>query len=136
GPFTTYPHTTYVVFAFNRGAGARLGPVFPQRPGITPDALVTVTIGPNGRGNSATLTDLTTGITAPFPQAEIRVAGPTVRVLVHTHDLPSTGFALKHYQFAFWTMLELGGGYSSVGSFLPEFSMIPIGVLANTRPTM
>ena len=48
GPFTTYPGTTYVVFAVDRGAGRRLGPVFPERPGITPDALVTVRVGPDG----------------------------------------------------------------------------------------
>ncbi len=38
GPYTTSPFTNQVVFALNRGAGARLGPLFPERPGITPDA--------------------------------------------------------------------------------------------------
>ena len=54
GPFTTTPFATDIVFAINRGAGARLGPYYASRPGITPDALVTVAVGPNGQGNSAT----------------------------------------------------------------------------------
>ena len=63
GPFTTTPFATDIVFAINRGAGQRLGPYYASRPGITPDALVTVTVGPYGQNNSATITDLTTGTT-------------------------------------------------------------------------
>ena len=44
-----YPGTTSIVFALNRGAGTRLGPAFASRPGITPDLLVTVTVGPYGQ---------------------------------------------------------------------------------------
>ena len=63
GPFTTTPFATNIVFAINRGAGGRLGPYYASRPGITPDALVTVSVGAYGQGNSATITDLTTGTT-------------------------------------------------------------------------
>ncbi len=127
--------TTYIVFALNRGAGARLGPRFPARPGITPDALVTVTVGPYGRSNSATITDLTTGMSQPLNPSVIQVAGPVVRLLVPTSELPSEGFPLKKYTFAVWAAIDPNGGFSSVGSFVPEDSMIPIGVLTNVKPT-
>jgi hypothetical protein len=136
GPYSTSPFTNQVVFALNRGAGARLGPVFPERPGITPDALVTVTIGPDGQNNSATVTDLTTGITVPLNPDVIQVAGPTVRVLVPAVQLPSEGFALKHYTFAVYAQLAPTTDFSLIGSFVPESSMIPIGVLTNVAPTL
>ncbi len=136
GPYTTTPFTNQVVFAVNRGAGGRSAPIFAGRPLITPDALVTVTIGPNGQGNSATITDLTTGTTFPVSPPDIRVAGPTVRVLVPTAQLPSEGFALKHYTFAVYAQLAPTTDFSMIGSFVPEYTMIPIGVETNVAPTM
>jgi len=135
GPFTTTPFATDIVFAINRGAGARIGPAFASRPGITPDALVTVTVGPFGKGNSATLTDLTTGTTTPL-SAPISVAGPTVRILLNQSQLPSEGFAVKKYQFAVWTESEANAPIQDVGSFIPEDSMIPIGVETNMGATL
>ena len=134
GPFTTTPFATEIVFAINRGAGARIGPAFASRPGITPDALVTVTVGPYGQGNSASLTDLTTGTTMPI-SAPISVAGPTVRILLNQSQLPSEGFPVKKYQFAIWTASEANAPIQDVGSFIPEDSMIPIGVETNVNPT-
>jgi hypothetical protein len=136
GPFTTYPATTDIVFAINRGAGARLGPAFASVPGITPDALVTVTVGPDGQSNSATITDLTTGTTQPLNPPEIQVKGPTVRVLVSTSQLPSKGLPVSKYQFAVWTEDQLDAPYQDVGSFAPQDSMIPIGVETNVNPPM
>src|SRR5207237_573992 len=60
GPFFDNSATSELVFAIDRGKGATLGPTFAGRPGITPDVLVTVTVGPFGQNNSATITDLTT----------------------------------------------------------------------------
>ena len=60
GPFHD-PATSYYVFALNRGAGANLGPTFASKPGITPDTLVTLTVGPYGSSASGTITDLTNG---------------------------------------------------------------------------
>jgi hypothetical protein len=134
GPFTTYPGTTYVVFALDRGAGARLGPAFADRPGITPDALVTVTVGPDALNNSATVTDLTTGMTQPLNPDIIQVKGPVVRLLISASQLPSKGFALRNYKFAVYNQLVPNGDYSQTGSFVPETSMIPIGVLTNVAP--
>ena len=134
GPFTTYPGTTYVVFALNRGAGARLGPVFPDRPALTPDALVTVRVGPDGLSNSATVTDLTTGLTHPLNPDIIQVRGPVVRSLVPASQLPSNGFPLSGYKFAAYTQLVQNGDYAQTGSFVPENSMIPIGVETTVAP--
>ncbi len=134
GPFTTTPRTTYIVFAINRGAGGRLGPAFSSRPGITPDATVTVEVGPYGVGNSAWITDLTTGATQSINPAMISVAGPTVRLLLSQSQLPSEGFAASKYTFAVWTETEPDAPISQVGSFIPEDSMVPIGVETNINP--
>jgi hypothetical protein len=136
GPFTTTPFASEIVFAINRGAGQRLGPYYPSRPGITPDALVTVTVGPYGQNNSATITDLTTGTTQPISSPVISVAGPTVRILLNASQLPSEGFKLNQYTFAVWTATEPNAPIQDVGSFAPEDSMVPIGVETNVAPTL
>jgi hypothetical protein len=136
GPFTTTPFATDIVFEINRGAGQRLGPYYPSRPGITPDALVTVTVGPYGQNNSATITDLTTGTTQPIGSPVISVAGPTVRILLNASQLPSEGFKLNQYTFAVWTETEPNAPIQDVGSFAPEDSMVPIGVETNVGPTL
>jgi hypothetical protein len=136
GPFTTTPFGSDIDFAINRGAGQRLGPYFASRPGITPDELVTVSIGPNGQNNSATITDLTTGTTQPISSPVISVAGPTVRILLDTSQLPSEGFKLKQYTFAVWAETEPNAPIQDVGSFVPEDSMIPIGIETNVRATL
>jgi hypothetical protein len=135
GPFTTYPGTTSIDFAVNRGAGTRLGPAFASRPGITPDLTVTVTVGPYGRSTSATITDLTTGTTSAIASPKIQVAGPVVRILLPSSLLPSQGVAIQKYTFAIWTETQPGAGIQNVGSFLPEDSMVPIGVETTVNPT-
>jgi hypothetical protein len=140
GPFFRNSATTTVVFGINRGEGAALGPSFPGRPGITPDALVTITTGPFGQSNSATVTDLTSGSVHSISSSAIQVEGPVARVLVPISLLPSKGFSIKHYRFTAWTQIVQYAGTSypsditSVGSFAPEDSMIPIGVLTTVRP--
>lgn len=136
GPFTTTPFGTDIVFALNRGAGARLGPYYASRPGITPDALVTVSIGPYGQNNSATFTDLTTGTTTPISSPVISVQGPTVRLLLNSSQLPSEGFPIKRYTFAVWSETQANAPIQDVGSFVPEDSMVPIGIETNLRPTL
>jgi hypothetical protein len=135
GPFTTTPFATSIVFAIDRGAGGQIGPAFASRPGITPDALVTMTVGPYGRNNSAALTDLTTG-TTELLSAPISVAGPTVRILLPANLLPSKGVSIKHYRFAVWTESEPNAPIQDVGSLIPEDSMIPIGTETNVQATL
>ena len=78
--------------------------------------------------------DLTTGITEPLSPSLINVQGPTVRVLVSANQLPSTGFPVKNYKFAAYTQLQPNSDFASTGSFIPEDSMIPIGVETNITP--
>jgi hypothetical protein len=128
GPFHD-PDPSYYVFAFNRGAGGRLGPTFAARPGITPDLLVTITVGPYGSSASGTITDLTSGATQSVAPASIQVKGPVLRVFLKTTQLPSTGQPLQKYRFAFWTQTQPGYDITKVASFAPNASMIPIGML-------
>lgn len=134
GPFRD-PNTSYYVFALNRGAGSNLGPTFSARPGITPDALVTLTVGPYGSSATGTITDLVSHSTQSIAPASIKIIGPTVRVFLSTSQFPSTGWPLKKYQFAFWTQTQLGGDITTVADFAPESSMIPIGIEKNVAAT-
>jgi hypothetical protein len=134
GPFHD-PNTSYYVFALNRGAGGKLGPTFPARPGITPDALVTLAVGPYGSSATGTITDLANHTTQAIAPSSISIIGPTVRVFLNTSQFPSAGLPLQKYQFAFWTQTQLGGDITTVADFAPESSMIPIGVLKNVAAT-
>ncbi len=128
GPFHD-PGPSYYVFALNRGAGASLGPTFASKPAITPDALVTLTVGPYGSSATGTITDLTSHSTQVIPSTSISIQGPTVRVFLNSAQLPSKGWTLQKYRFAFWTQTQPGNNISTVASFAPGSSMIPIGVL-------
>lgn len=133
GPFRD-PNTAYYVFALNRGAGAGLGPTFPSVPGITPDALVTIAVGPMGSSPTGTIQDLTDGSSQTIDPSNIEIKGSTLRVFLNTDQVPSKGLPIQKYRYTFWTQTALGGDISTVGNFLPP-SMIGIGVLKNTAPT-
>jgi hypothetical protein len=128
GPFHD-PNPSNYVFAFNRGAGASLGPTFSSRPGITPDLLVTVTAGPYGSSPSGTITDLRSGMVQAIDPSSIRINGPVVRVFLKTTQFPTAGWPLQKYRFAFWTQAQTGRDITTVASFAPDSQMIPIGVL-------
>lgn len=134
GPFHD-PALSIYIFAFNRGAGSGLGPTFSSVPGITPDALVTLTVGPYGSAASGTLSDLTTGATQSIPPSAIKIQGPVVRVYLNTSQLPSRGWPLHKYRFAFWTQTQPGNDITSIAGFAPNGAMIPIGVLKQVAPT-
>jgi hypothetical protein len=134
GPFHD-PQPSLYVFALNRGAGASLGPTFPARPGITPDLLVTLTVGAFGQSATGTITDLTNQKTTVIPASSIKIKGPTVRVFLDTSKIPSAGWPMSRYQFAFWTQTQPGTDISTVVDFAPEYSMIPIGILKNVSAT-
>ena len=72
---TRRPPTT---FSPSTEARARIwDPTFASRPGITPDALVTLTVGPYGSSASGTITDLTDGSTQPIASSSIKINGPS-----------------------------------------------------------
>ena len=134
GPFHDPAPSTYV-FAFNRGAGSRLGPTFSSLPGITPDAVARLTVGPYGSSASGTLTDLTTGASQAIPASSIKIQGPVIRVYLNTSQLPSRGWPLQKYRFAFWTQTQPSNDITSVASFAPASAMIPIGVFKGVAAT-
>jgi hypothetical protein len=134
GPFHD-PATSYYVFALNRGAGARLGPTFASRPGITPDLLVTLAIGPYGSSATGTISDLVSHSTQTIPSSAIQIRGPVVRVFLNVSQLPSRGLPLQKYRFAFWTQTQPGIDLSTVPSFAPDTSMVPIGILKRVGVT-
>ncbi|MBV8488634.1 MAG: hypothetical protein JO161_10180, partial [Planctomycetaceae bacterium] len=105
GPFHD-PATSYYVFALDRGAGSQLGPVFSGRPGITPDTIVTLTVGPYGSSATGTINDLTTGVVSPISASNIRIEGPVIRACLSTSSFPSKGLPLTKYRFAFWTQTQ------------------------------
>lgn len=125
------PDTSYYVFAVDRGAGGSLGPVYAARPGITPDALVTITVGPYGSSASGEVRDLTNGTSQAIDASNIVIRGATLRVFLSTSQLPSRGAALNRYRFALWTQTAPGTDVANVASFAPEASMIPLAVLRN-----
>jgi hypothetical protein len=134
GPFHD-PNPSYYQFALDRGAGASLGPIFAARPGITPDTVVTLTVGPFGSSASGTITDLTSGATQAIDPSKIEIRGPVIRVFLDAQQLPSHGFQLAKYRFAFWTQTQPGRDIRTVASFLPDTKMIPISVQTRIAPT-
>ena len=73
---------------------------------------MTVTVGPDGQNNWATVTDLTTGTTVPLNPELIQVKGPVVRLLISANQLPPKGFALNNYQFAVYSQLSLNADFA------------------------
>ncbi|MDG3002373.1 hypothetical protein [Paludisphaera mucosa] len=123
------PDTSYYVFGVDRGAGGSLGPRFAARPGITPDALVTITVGPYGSSATGEIRDLTDGSVQSIDASRIVIRGATLRVFLDTSQFPSRGAALNRYRFAMWTQTQPGTDIADVASFAPDTSMIPIAVL-------
>lgn len=134
GPFHN-PATSYYVFGIDRGAGANLGPVFASRPGITPDLVVTLTVGPYGNSATGKITDLVSNTNQDIPASSIQIRGSVVRVFLNTSQFPSKGLPIQKYRFAFWTQTQPGRDITSVPSFAPDASMIPIAVLKRTGVT-
>jgi hypothetical protein len=127
------PDTSYYVFAVDRGAGRSLGATFASRPGVTPDALVTITVGPYGSSPTGEIRDLTDGSTQAIDPSRIAIRGATLRVFLDASQLPSRGAQLARYRFATWTQTQPGADLANVASFAPDGSMIPIAVLRNVN---
>jgi hypothetical protein len=100
GPFHD-PAPSYYVFAFNRGAGASQGATFASRPGITPDALVTLTVGPLrflGHGNHHRPDD---PLNPGDPLVEHRDPGPGRPRLPQDRSAPIQGLAASEVPLHF-----------------------------------
>ena len=130
GPFHD-PGTSYYVFAINRGKGSALGPVVASLRGITPDALVTIQVGPYGSTASGSVKDLTTGATVAIDSSRISIQGPTLRVLLPVSLLPpdARGISLAKYTYTAWSQTTPGTDITTVASLVPASSMNHVGVL-------
>ena len=129
GPFHD-PATSYYVFAFNRARErdwarpSRPPRDHARRPGNAHRWPVRF----HGVGN-AHRPDERLG--AGHCRLNITIRGPVVRVYLNTNQLPSKGWPIQKYRFAFWTQTQPGNDITTVADFAPETSMIPIAVLRN-----
>jgi hypothetical protein len=114
------------VWGIDRSGNLPPGP-FMNRPNVRFDAVVIVKLD-SSQTLSASVLDLARGTLTALPSGSARILGRTVRVTVPTSLLPSTGLPLTEYRFNYWP--EDGGPpvSSSVASFLPELTTVPVGV--------
>jgi hypothetical protein len=127
GPFRN-PATSYYVFALDRGAGASLGPVFADRPGIVADTLVTITVGPFGANPAGELLDLTNSSRQTIDPAKISIRSATLRVLLDARNLPAGLVPISQYRFNMWTQTQPGDDLANVAGFALDDAMARVAV--------
>ena len=118
-------------FLVDRG-GARLpGPIKGQ-PGITFDAVVQVTTGPQGTSGTVSLLNAQEQpiSTTTIPASSIQISGETVKVTIPLSLLPSsappgTPPGIDHESYTFSTSLP-GNSESDVAGFATQYAMIMI----------
>jgi hypothetical protein len=129
---TSTAQQSFYVFGIDRHSPSATTPFY-QRPGITFDAVIAVSVETSGL--SASVTDLTTGTMTTIDPRNIHIAGKTVSVTVDPSLLPtpSGGVDLAHSSYNLWPRSDLNfapqpNHGSSAASFLPKDAMAPIGV--------
>jgi hypothetical protein len=130
GPFD---EAVPAVLMFGIDRGGRRAPIFADRPGLTPDAVAIVVVGPYGQSVSGAVVDLKTSAASAIDPARIRVEGATVRAFVPLSQLPSAGLTASRYRFTAWTQDRGGLDPSAVASFLPDTKMVQVGVAPRPR---
>jgi hypothetical protein len=115
------------VWGIDRNGHLPTGP-FADRPGVTFDAVVIVTVG-SKRQLTARVVDLASGRSTDLPSRSAHIRGSTLSVTVPGSLLPSTGLPSSEYRFNYWP--EDGGAAvsSSVASFAPEFTTAQVGMM-------
>jgi hypothetical protein len=126
------PIVGYYIWGVNRG-GPNTAQTSPELPGVHFDSEVIVAASSLG-AVSAAVVDLQTGASTPIDLSQVQLAGPTIRVFVPGSVLPSLGLAPRQYQFGFWVSQDLSGNISSIESFVPDNTSVPIGVEAGRAP--
>ncbi len=118
-------------FLINRGGASSPGPI-PDRPGITYDAVVSVTTGLGGTSGTVTLFN-----SSGQPQSVIALAtgavhivGGSVIVTVPESALPASSLSAAHsgiasYRYAFIGEIP-GGSFHDIAGLVPEFASIPM----------
>jgi hypothetical protein len=120
------PVPAVYAFGIDRGGATHPGP-FPDRPGVTFDAVVVVTLGASSAAPSARVVDLANRTETPLPSGSARVHGRQVEVVVPASLLPSTGSDPAHYRYNYWPEDGRSTAPEDVASFAPEFTTAPVG---------
>lgn len=90
------------------------------------DATITVRMV-NHRIQDVQVRDLTNNRVTTLPASAVKVRGATLQVQINPALLPSRGYALGQYRFAFWTV---DGAKDQIASYATEGKTVPVA-LAN-----
>lgn len=109
---------------------------FPRRPMIFVDALVTISVGPEGNTGNVLLMGQEPGQEVAIQPEDIKVEGQELRVRIDPALLPpngipanmaSSGVPANSYSYVFWTRDPSIEGPGGVASFVPEYNITPMG---------
>src|SRR5579883_916565 len=115
------------VWGIDRSGQLSSGP-FPNRPGVTFDAVVIVSFDSSLRP-TAQVMDFVSGATTNLSPSSVHVHGRTISVTVPESALPSTGLPPSQYRFNYWPADNNSGSPSSIASFAPEFTTVQVGTV-------
>jgi hypothetical protein len=117
-------NTNYYVWGFNRG-NATNAP-FQGEPNVIFDAVVVVTVAPDGSATGA-VNLIPPGAPVTLAASAIQISGAQITVTVPTATLPPTGaVAASGYAWNLWPRVAIGGSQAQVASFIPENAMLPL----------
>lgn len=109
---------------------------FPRRPMIFVDALVTVSVGPEGNTGTVRLMGEDPDQATTIPAEDIQIRGRDILVRLDPSLLPPNGTPVNmsffsvpanSYSYAFWTRDPSIAGPGGVASFVPEYNITPMG---------
>jgi hypothetical protein len=130
---TTAGQQSFYVFGIDRHSSSAVTPFF-QRPGVTFDAVVVVSV--QTTGITASVTDLVTHVSTVIDPSAIKISGRQVSVKIDPALLPTpaSGVDLAHSSFNLWPRSSLSNSVqpnhgSFVASFVPENNVARIGVV-------
>lgn len=120
-------------FLINRGGASSPGPIG-SRPGITYDAIVSISLGGASPQGAVSLLNQQGQVTSTvtLPARDVHIAGTSVSVKLPVRMLPPTGSARSRlsptgYSFAF-EAAAAGGQPSDIAGVVPEYYNAPVGL--------
>jgi hypothetical protein len=117
-------------FLINRGSANSIGPI-PGRPGISYDAMVSVTTSSAGTSGNVTLLSSSGQLESvvPLRTGAIRIIGGSVIATVPENELPasspSTSHGIASYRYAFIGRVP-GASFHNIAGLTPEYASIPM----------
>jgi hypothetical protein len=115
-----------VAYVWGIDRNGHLGPgPFTNRPNIKFDAVVIVTLDAS-RNATASVTDLSSGMTTNLAAGSVSIHGKTIKVTVPGSLLPSTGLPPSQFRFNFWPA-DNGAGSGAIASFAPGSTTVQVG---------